>query len=351
LGVVAVVVVGCLATPAATAQQRDEEARRLVEILEGLEHGLVALERLGLHDEHERLQRVANDVRGELRHQRRRGSRDPGEREADTPWRTDRRDNSRARGERDDRERRRGERTELQVVEGQIGALQLALPALREAERRDAVELVERAIGARKMMLEGRRDEEARRIRERAPGREQTVELLVLAEKIYREFGMNERAASLSSRTEELWPKRQRPRRPAVRSEEAIHVLEVMNMALPALKEAGRHDAAELLQRAIRAREVQLEGRRDRESAHIREQAPTRGQQIELLAFAAELWQQFGHEQKAQVVGELAERMRSSQGRGGLLPRIERLEARVAELESGLQKVRAQLRGPGRGRR
>jgi hypothetical protein len=86
---------------------------------------------------------------------------------------------------------------------------------------------------------------------------------------------------------------------------------------MAALKEARRDDSAELLHRAIRAREVQLEGRRDREAAQAREQAPTLGQQIELLAYAADLWQEFGHEEKAKVVGELAERMRSSWRRGG----------------------------------
>jgi hypothetical protein len=331
---IAVAVAGSWGAPGATAQQRNDQERRLVEILEGLEHGLVALERLGLREEHDRLQRVANDIRGELRFHRRRGGRDL------------------------------RERTELQVVESQIGALKLALPALREAERRDAAEMVERAIEARKMVLEGRRDEEIRWIREHAPGREQIVELLVLAERIYREFGMNERAAELSRMTEELWPGRDRPReRPrAGPNEEAIHALEVMRMGMAALEEAGRHDSAELLERAIRAREVQLEGRRDREAAEIREQAPTLGQQIELLAYAAELWQEFGHERKAEVISELVERMRSMRpgdlrrGRGeprrdALLPRVERLERRLAELERDLEEIRAQIRAPSRRRR
>ena len=47
--------------------------------------------------------------------------------------------------------------------------------------------------------------------------------------------------------------------------------LETMRTALPALREAGREDTDELLQRAIRAREVGLEGRRDDEARQIRE--------------------------------------------------------------------------------
>jgi hypothetical protein len=494
-GAVAVAAFGLGAAPSATAQPRVDEEQRLVEILEGLEHGLVALERLDLREQHEQLQLVADDVRGEMRQHRQRGGRDRGARQPnasreqlarlagqfqelvsvtrdelahvegeidqlsrdnevtrqviakitqDLPglretgnrqgsarvgrtladyerrlegnrkrletlkgqWarlskmlerleatypnvesrlsRARHRDDSRAREERITKldrhvqetleqyrqwsgETRDPRRTELQSVEGQVGALQLALPALRETERRDAIELVELAIAARKTMLEGRRDEEARRIRERAPGREQIMEILVLAERIYREFEMQDRAEKLSRMTEELWPRRERARQQARpgRNEEAIHVVEVMRTALKALKEAERHDSAELLHRAIRAREVQLEGRRDQEAARIREQAPTRGQQIELLAYAADLWQEFGHEEKARVVGELAERLRSLWRRGedgrrgeprrqtrnqpqgrrdALMPRIEQLEHRLAEIEQGLDQIKARLR-------
>ena len=501
-GVVAVAVIGLGAAPPATAQPRGDEEQRLIEILEGLEHGLVALERLDLREQREELQHVADDVRGEIRHFRQRAGRERGARQPNASWEqlarlADQfqelldvtrdelanvegeidqlsRDNEvtrqviskitqdlprlRETGNRQgsarvgrtladyerrlegngqrletlkgqwarlskmlerleaaypnvesrlsqaqhrtahhDREDRitnldrhvqetleqyrqwRGEtpdprRAELQIVEGQVGALQLALPALRETERHDAVELVERAIEARKTMLEGGRDEEARRIREHAPGREQIVEILVLAERIYREFDMEDRAEKLSRMTEELWPRRERARRQArpEPNEEAIHVIEVMRRALPALEEAGRDDSAELLHRAIRAREVQLEGRRDREAARIREQAPTRGQQIELLAYAADLWQEFGHEEKAKVVGELAERMRSSwrrgeDGRGGeprreprnqpqgrrdaLMPRIEQLEHRLAEIEQGLEEIKARFRATDQRRR
>jgi hypothetical protein len=501
-GAVAVAAFGLGAEPSATGQPRGDEEQRLVEILEGLEHGLVALERLDLREQHEQLELVADDVRGEIRQYRRRGGRDRGAQGPDASWeqlarlaeqfqellgvtrdelanvegeidqltrdnevtrqviskitqdlpglketgnrqgsarvgrtladyerrlegnrqrletlkgqwarlskmlerleaaypdvesrlgQAQRRHDGRAREERITKLNRhvletleqyrqwRGEtpaprRAELQIVEGQVGALQLALPALRETERRDAIELVERAIAARKTSLEGRRDEEARRIRERAPGREQIVEILVLAERIYREFDMEDRAEKLSRMTEELWPRRQRPRQQARPgpSEEAIHAVEVMKMAVKALKEAEHHDSAELLHRAIRAREVQLEGRRDREAAQIREQAPTLGQQIELLAYAADLWQEFGHEEKARVVGELAERMRSSWRRGAdrrggeprretrnqpqgrrdaLLPRIEQLEHRLAEIEQGLEEIKARFRATDQRRR
>ncbi len=496
-----------LAQPA-TAQPRGDEEQRLVEILEGLEHGLVALERLGLREQHEQLGLVADDLRGEIRAHRRRAERQRSPRgpessleqlaqlgaqfqellgvtreelahveaeidqltrdnevtrqviakitedlprfretgnrqesarvgrtladyerrlegnrhrletlkrqgarlskmlerlEAAYPdiesrlWQAEIQHDTRARDEhidqldrhvqetlgryrrwsgevegprreqRQDRPRRsQAGQSELQIVEGQVGALQLALPALRETERRDAVELVERAIAARKTMLERRRDEEAREIRQRAPGREQIVEILVLAERIYREFGMDDRAEKLSRLTEELWPRRQRARTQGrLDPERAVHTVEVMRMALPALREAGHHDSAELLHRAIRAREVQLEGRMDREAVEIRRRSPTVAQQIELLAYAADVWREFGHEEKARVVGELAERMHASwqrsqdgprdeprrntrerpQGRrDAVMPRIEELEQRLAEIEQGLDEIKAWLR-------
>jgi hypothetical protein len=354
--VVAFAVAGAWGLPGATAQERGDEEQRLVNILEGLEHGLVALEHLGLREEHDHLRMVADDVRGELRFLRRRGGAE------------------------------RGPRTELQVAESQIGALELALPALREAERRDATEMIERAIAARQAALDRARDPETRRERERSVNREQIVEILVMAEHIYREFGMNERADLLSRQTEELWPRRDRERvrerdrerdpdrapdreRPQdARREAAVRDLEIMHLGLAALKEADRHDSAELLHRAIRAREVRLEGRRDREAIEIHEHAPTLGQQIELLAYAAELWEEFGHERKAELVGGLAERMRKSwqrgegrrgegqRGRGeqrrNVPPdRIEQLERRLAEIEQALEETREQLRAARRQQR
>ena len=80
-------------------------------------------------------------------------------------------------------------------------------------------------------------------------------------------------------------------------------------MALPALKEANRADAVELLARAIRSREVMLEGRRDEEGRKIRERAPSRGNLAEVLMLASRLWREFGHAEKSAAVGNLAEQM------------------------------------------
>ncbi len=89
----------------------------------------------------------------------------------------------------------------------------------------------------------------------------------------------------------------------------AMRQLEVMKLALPALREANKGDAAELLQLAIRAREVTLEGRRDREAQTIRSRAPKPGAQAEILGLASRLWREFGNADKAEAVGTLARQM------------------------------------------
>ncbi len=103
--------------------------------------------------------------------------------------------------------------------------------------------------------------------------------------------------------------------RPKSEREVAIHQLEVMRMALHALKEANRGDAAELLTLAIRAREMMLEGRRDEEAHQIRERAPNREQLVEILSLAAKLWREFGNADKSTVVGQLTEQMSGAKKR------------------------------------
>jgi len=102
---------------------------------------------------------------------------------------------------------------------------------------------------------------------------------------------------------------RAREERPKSEREVVAHQLEVMRMALPALKEANRGDAAELLTLAIRSREVMLEGRRDAEAQRIRERAPKRKQLAEILSMAARLWREFGKAEKGAVVGQIAEQL------------------------------------------
>ena len=132
----------------------------------------------------------------------------------------------------------------------------------------------------------------------------------------YEEFEALERVAHDVRR--ELQGRRDRPQRERPRAhrsenerEVAQHQLEIMRMAMPALREGERRDAAGLLEHAIHARELALEGRRDDEAQHIRATAPNRGQLSEVLGLASRLWSEFGHEERAHAVGELAEQMRA----------------------------------------
>lgn len=157
---------------------RSKETEHLHNVLEGLEHGMAALRELGRHEELEALERVAHEVRRELE-----GRRD-----------------------RPQRERERGHRSEneREVARHQLEVMRMAMPALREGERKDAAELLERAIHARELALEGRRDDEAGRIRESAPNRGQQAEILGLASRLWAEFGHEERAHAVGELAEQM---------------------------------------------------------------------------------------------------------------------------------------------------
>lgn len=223
------------------------------------------------------------------------------------------------------------ENEERKILVNRLELMQFALPALMEAERHEAVDALCRAIHAYEVMLKDRSDTTARIIRARAPKDEQLVKLLSHAGELYREFNANDKADTIQRNIESLWkrrhqgreddrhPARQRERNAMTEREIGQQQVEIMRLGLPALREAGRRDTAELLEHAIHARELALEGRRDDEAVHIRESAPKLGAQIEILNYAAKLWEDFGHEDKARQLHELAERYRRTwqRRRGG----------------------------------
>ena len=102
---------------------------------------------------------------------------------------------------------------------------------------------------------------------------------------------------------------RERSERGGGEREILMHQIEVMRAALHALMEANKKDAAEMLENAIRAREVMLEGRKDDEAHMIRERAPKQEQLTEILGLAANLWREFNNQDKAAAVGQLAEEL------------------------------------------
>ena len=145
----------------------------------------------------------------EVRIRRQRESRGREERERPRPRQ---RDESRV-----ERERPKSER---EVALQQLEVMRIALHALREAERGDAIEMMTLAIRSREMMLEGRRDEEAQRVRERAPNREQLAEILAMASRLWREYGNVDKSVAVGRLAEQFSPSR----RPQVRERQEQEV-------------------------------------------------------------------------------------------------------------------------------
>ncbi len=282
-------------------QLTDHEFSQLREVLKMLEHGKGALNELGRAELAELLGVVAHEVRVQL---------------------------DRAGGLRKERPARDEERSERQIVEQRLEVLREAFEIVREAEHQEVAERIEHAIHAHKLMLDGHRGEEAREVIRTAPKIEETFELLGHAAHLYQEFGMPDRAEMILRMRKELWPSRERRskreggERDGARDRErprhlsqhdfdaAVNRIEVMRMALKAILEAGREKTAESLKQAIHAYEVTVEGREDREALNIRERAPTLGQQVEILMYAAKLWEEFGNVDRAEVIAQTAEHLR-----------------------------------------
>jgi regulator of replication initiation timing len=221
-----------------------------------------------------------------------------------------------------DQERREPKRpAHLEQMEGQLkevvaGHLERMGRALKEVlgvhlERVEA-ELRELRAHIERMQkeLQGLRAENERlrwQLRERGgPEREREIEVRIRREGREREE---------SERRRERDEGRAREERPKSEREVVLHQLEVMRMALPALREAERGDATELLTLAIRAREMMLERRNDDEAHRVRERAPNREQLVEILSMAAKLWREFDNADKSAVVGQLAEQLSGAERR------------------------------------
>ena len=134
-----------------------------------------------------------------------------------------------------DEDRARGERpkSEREVALNQLEVMRMALHALKETERNDAVEMLTLAIRAREMMLEGRRDEEAQRVRERAPDRQQLAEILSIASKLWREFDNADKSVAVGRLAEQFSRSRERPVREKEQREVRRRRVERREVGLP----------------------------------------------------------------------------------------------------------------------
>ena len=166
-----------------------------------------------------------------------------------------------------------------------IERLEIGMSALEELERRDALEIVKRIANELR--------EEQARGRKRPPQDE------------------NDEVKTVRRR------------------------LEVMRTAVDALLEANRREAAELIEHAMHARELAIEGRRGEEANRIRETAPNRGQLAETLGAAAKLYKKWNMSDRAEALAELAETYAKQWKRRQRAGREGRVTERERERESG----------------
>jgi hypothetical protein len=147
--------------------------------------------------------------------------------------------------------------------------------------------------------------------------------------------------------------------------------IRVLRFGVEALVKADRHDGADLLERALHARKLTLEGRRDEEAMRIRERAPGPEDQAELLRVAADLLAEWGQKDKAAAVDKLGKQLlerarhrgkREREHRGErereraehaerAMHEVERLHERVAHLERVIAELREQVEALRRERR
>lgn len=142
--------------------------------------------------------------------------------------------------------------------------------------------------------------------------------------------------------------------------------IKVMRFGVEALVKAERHDGADLLERALHARKLTLEGRRDEEAMQIRRRAPGPEDQAELLRVAADLLAEWGRKERAVAVDKLArqllekrrhreERQRAEHVERAMHERamhdVERLHERVEHLEQVIAELREQVQALRRERR
>jgi hypothetical protein len=316
------------AAPAGEAPREKD----LIEIVEHLEHAIVALREQGWTELAMSTNEVADEVR--LRIRRQRGEREGGERERE-------------------------------IARHQMEVMEIAIHAMREAGREDSADLMRRALDAHRVRLQGRRDARAREILAREPEWGAKIELLRFGADLWRRFGDLERAHVCAELAEELAERhfrrdrerveneRRRDRRmtdrEAAEREQAMHDLETLELARKAMLEADKRDAADILARAIKARGVRLEGLEGDGARITLEREPGPGDQIELLQLASRIWMDFGHERKAERCNEMAERIarhvRESRGadRGRDRERADRRDREMEELAHELERLHVHL--------
>jgi len=111
----------------------------------------------------------------------------------------------------------------------------------------------------------------------------------------------------------------------AKQREVAKQQLELMRAAMGALMKRDKRDSAELMEHAIHAMELRLEGRRDEKATGIIRRAPKAGAMFELLMISSEILADMGKRDLAHAVAKLAKQYRKREGDKAHKGRVERL--------------------------
>ena len=277
--------------PFSLAQERRSE-RDLKSIAHGLEIGIDALRKLGRKEEAAHLVKIFREV---IAAQERRQS---------------------GRRERRDAERRHRESDERAAGRRQLRTLRFAKEAFAEADREEALELTERWMHALEFAIEGRRDREARRAMERQPNLGNKVELLVVANKLLREFKAKEKAQAVGQFAEQLAGKLRRNR------ERESHR---NNERLRERRERGERE---------RARRQERERRQRREREERQHQRRRRREHEE-----EEREKEEEHEEEEREGGKRLERVLRQ-----MAERIEELQEQMARMRREIAELRRRRR-------
>lgn len=255
---------------------------------------------------------------------------------------------------------RRVSRLEIRAAQRRLPAMRLAFKALLAAKKQEAAHRLEYAIHALELTVEGEHGEKAEKVRRSAPGIDEQIELLTLAAALYAEAGSVHSAAQVKALAQELRapPARQSDReRIRLARDVAERYVKVMKTALPAFREVERMDLLEIMEKAIDALEVQLAGRTDAEARAIVRGAPRRETLIELILFAANLYEEWEKDDEAHALREtgqsLLRRHQEAEdrargkapgaGKTDLTARLDRLEDQLHALMEMTQRLRGEM--------
>ncbi|MHC4450306.1 MAG: hypothetical protein ACYS0E_09255 [Planctomycetota bacterium] len=296
----------CLFALCASGQDREieeleremEELAEQVEILEGLDAGMEALERLGKHRELEMLRRVVDELKVGAR-------RGDGERE---------------------------------IAKRYLKAMRIAFKAFegRDGEKVQRIRNdLEHGIHARELLLEGKRGEEARRVVRTQPKPEHLIEILFYAARVLKKQDKDEQAGYVQ-RVAQEWLNGHRGK--AQRGEKFMHALELAHESLAAAKDERNRKIRAMLGERMEQLRARREWNRDET-----------GQVIEILHYCEDRLREQKKADAADLVHGVRERLHARwreqkpKADEGLAQRVERLERRVEKIAGLLERLVEEL--------